>query len=71
MITQILNLILKFRFFSKSIESTFSNIFLSNYWDSHESVSGEGSTISQTYRIREKLPIILEKYRINTLLDIP
>ena len=70
-ITQLLNLILKRRFFSKSIESTFSNIYLSNYWGSHESVSGEGSTISQTYRIRETLPIILEKYRINTLLDIP
>ena len=71
MITQILNLILKRRFFSKSIESTFSNIYLSNYWGSHESVSGEGSKLSQTYRIREKLPIFLEKYRINTLLDIP
>lgn len=70
MITQILNLILKRRFFSKSIESTFSNIYLSNYWGSHESVSGEGATLSQTYRIRETLPIILEKYRINTLLDI-
>ena len=71
MITQILNLILNRRFFSKSIESTFSNIYLSNYWGSHESVSGKGSTLSQTYRIRESLPIILEKYRINSLLDIP
>lgn len=71
MITQILNLILKRRFLSKSIESTFSNIYLSNYWGSHESVSGEGSNLSQTYIIREKLPILLEKYRINTLLDIP
>lgn len=71
MITQILNLILQRRFFSKSIESTFSNIYLSNYWGSIESVSGEGSKLSQTYRIRETLPIFLEKYRINTLLDIP
>ena len=71
MITQILHLILKRRFFSKSIESTFLNIYLNNYWGSHESISGEGSKLNQTYRIREILPIILEKYRINTLLDIP
>ncbi len=71
MINQILNLIKNRRFFSKSIKSTFTNIYLSSHWGSHESISGPGSTISQTYKIREMIPVLLEKYRIKTLLDIP
>lgn len=52
-------------------EDRFTKIYNSNHWNSLESRSGEGSTFENTQNIRERLPDLLKKYQINTLLDIP
>jgi len=53
------------------LQKTFTNIYLNNGWLGDESVSGPGSSMDRTAVIREKLPGILRKYEIKTLLDIP
>lgn len=53
------------------IEERFRHIYQKNHWAGHSSVSGSGSGLSQTERIREMLPEIIEKFQIKTMLDIP
>jgi len=49
----------------------FTEIFINNSWNSYESFSGNGSTLEQTISLRQDLTLILKKYQIKTLLDIP
>jgi SAM-dependent methyltransferase len=53
------------------IKEKFTEYFKTNYWDEKESVSGGGSTLEKTTKIRTELPDILRKYNINSMLDIP
>jgi SAM-dependent methyltransferase len=55
----------------RKYETEFSQIYSSKYWSSQESVSGGGSSIASTKEIRCQLPILLKKYRITSLLDVP
>jgi 2-polyprenyl-3-methyl-5-hydroxy-6-metoxy-1,4-benzoquinol methylase len=55
----------------KSSPNVFETIYLSNFWKSNESVSGSGSEISTTRKIRETLPILWKKYSVKTVLDVP
>ena len=55
----------------KSISNIFVDIYNNNLWDSQESKSGFGSTLDGTCTIREQLPILIAKYKIKTLLDVP
>lgn len=53
------------------IEEIFKNKFINNEWHSNESKSGNGSELNKTKNIRKNLPIIINKYKINSFLDVP
>jgi len=52
-------------------QTVFSRIYARNAWGSQESVSGDGSTLRETRVIRQVLPQLIERYGIQSLLDIP
>lgn len=54
-----------------SLEKVFTKIYLKNRWGSRESVSGSGSTLSQTTVIRTALPELCKNFAISTILDAP
>jgi hypothetical protein len=54
-----------------SIEGVFAYIHANNVWNSRESVSGSGSTLEQTRVLRRRLPELLKKLRVDSVLDIP
>jgi hypothetical protein len=54
-----------------SIEDRFLEIYKTNYWDNTESSSGSGSTILYTENLRSKLPELIKKYSIKSILDAP
>ncbi len=57
--------------FNQPVEKVFSDIYKTKYWNSKESVSGTGSTLARTKKMREDLQFVIEKYNIKALLDIP
>jgi hypothetical protein len=59
------------RYEGKTVEEVFSDIKNNNIWLENESVSGAGSTIIQTTKIREEIPLILDQLKIKTVFDIP
>jgi SAM-dependent methyltransferase len=54
-----------------SLQDRFTLIYKRNAWGSKESSSGTGSSIEKTKAIRLFLPIIFEKFQIESILDIP
>jgi hypothetical protein len=54
-----------------SIEDKFVFIYKTNWWKSGESRSGPGSTLEYTHNLRSKIPEIIQKYSIKTILDAP
>ena len=54
-----------------SLQQTFTNIYENNLWCSPESVSGGGSEMQNTAVIRRELPVLLQKFNIQSILDIP
>lgn len=52
-------------------QETFRKMFHQNDWGSSESVSGPGSTLEATVEIRTKLPDLLRRLKVKTLLDAP
>ena len=55
----------------QSLEDRFTLIYNRNLWSSKESVSGSGSTLAMTESIRSLLPVIIEDYDIESILDAP
>ncbi len=53
------------------LQRLFEDIYRKNSFGDPDSRSGTGSNLEQTKKIREILPIILEKYGIKSFLDIP
>lgn len=53
------------------ITEVFTGIFNRNTWGSDESVSGNGSSLLQTRKLRKWLPKLLKKLGVKTLLDVP
>lgn len=53
------------------LEETFTEIYEKNLWNSTESVSGMGSELHHAKSISKELPVLLQKYRIESILDIP
>jgi SAM-dependent methyltransferase len=49
----------------------FYEIYRKKLWNSSESVSGTGSTISNTYQLRQALPSLFDRYSIKSILDLP
>jgi hypothetical protein len=52
-------------------ENVFTDIFLTGAWGSDESKSGPGSDLKNTTNIIREIPILLKKYNIKTILDVP
>ena len=55
----------------RELKDIFSEHYEDNFWGSDESVSGPGSTLEYTENLRKKLPHMLEKYEIRSILDAP
>lgn len=53
------------------MESTFTPFYTENLWGCDESVSGPGSSVSNTAKLRRELPKLLQKIGARTLLDAP
>ncbi|QDT45761.1 hypothetical protein Pan241w_58890 [Gimesia alba] len=53
------------------MKQVFEEIHDQNLWGSPESVSGTGSTLEQTRVIRDRLPDLIERFRIESMLDLP
>lgn len=52
-------------------ERAFQHIYDTRYWGERESVSGPGSSLANTAKIRKELPRIVEKYGIVSMIDAP
>lgn len=52
-------------------EEVFTRIYESNKWGDAESVSGKGSNLDVTAKLRAELPALLKELNVKTLLDIP
>lgn len=53
------------------MQRIFTEIYEKRLWASTDSVSGPGSTLERTARLRAELPPLLHELGIKTLLDIP
>jgi SAM-dependent methyltransferase len=49
----------------------FQRIFEENAWGNSESVSGEGSNLDRTRVVRAKLPALLARHKVRSILDAP
>ncbi len=49
----------------------FARIYADNFWGSQESKSGIGSSLHVTRHLRRELPLLLRKYGVSSILDIP
>lgn len=58
-------------FVSSSTDQIFEWIYRTNKWGDAESVSGSGSNLAQTARLRAGLPALLDRHEIRSLLDAP
>jgi hypothetical protein len=54
-----------------SKKKVFKSIYKNNYWGSENSVSGPGSTLQYTEKIRNKLPLLISDFKINSIFDAP
>lgn len=52
------------------MEKIFTQIYHQNVWGNSESVSGSASALSQTKKIIEELPILIQKIGAKSFLDI-
>jgi SAM-dependent methyltransferase len=55
----------------ESRQDRFRRYALLNKWKNKESVSGPGSTLAYTARLRKALPLLFDEYSITTVLDAP
>jgi hypothetical protein len=55
----------------KTVTEVFTHIHDANLWGSPESVSGGGSAIGATVKIRAEIPPLLTKHHITSMLDLP
>ena len=60
-----------FTYRNKNRQEIFAEIYSKNQWKGEDSVSGPGSSMEETENIRQQLPLIISKYNITSMLDIP
>ena len=53
------------------MERTFAPFYTENLWGDEESVSGPGSNLARTAKLRTELPDLLQEISARTLLDAP
>jgi hypothetical protein len=51
--------------------AVFDRIMAENYWQDAESVSGGGSNLRQTEKLRRELPLLLSRLQVRSLIDAP
>lgn len=56
---------------AEEIKNIFTEIYHKKAWGNGESVSGSGSSLEETKRLREALPEIIKNLNIKSILDIP
>lgn len=56
---------------SQPIKDIFTEYKENKFWNSKESVSGDGSELAVTTALREGLEALIKKFEISTLLDVP
>ena len=61
--------LVRYPFMSDS--AIFADIYRKKIWHNYGSVSGDGSTAAMTQALIDKLPSLLNKYQIKSILDIP
>lgn len=54
-----------------SMEEAFTPFYTENRWGEAESVSGPGSTLMRTSKLRQELPLLLQEIGARTLIDAP
>jgi hypothetical protein len=59
------------RYRGRSVDEIFRSIYEANEWGGGESVSGQGSDLSQTETIRREIPRLLRSLGVGSVLDIP
>jgi len=59
----------KYRFLSR--REVFADIHRRGIWRNDETHSGDSSTLARTEKIRTALPALIDKYSIDSMLDIP
>jgi SAM-dependent methyltransferase len=55
----------------RSNKFVFDRIYTGNRWGNHESVSGYGSTLSETQLLRSLLATLIHELNVRSLLDVP
>ena len=53
------------------IEKLFTQIYETNFWQSHETVSGPGSELRVTCKMRQELSALLKRFNITAIADAP
>jgi glycosyltransferase involved in cell wall biosynthesis len=56
---------------NKGIKRIFQEVYRKEIWGKNESVSGTGSSLKATKKLREELPYLLSEFCIRSILDIP
>jgi hypothetical protein len=56
---------------SDPVEEIFTDIYKANKWESPETVSGPGSTLRVTHKMRQELSALLERFKIDSIADAP
>ena len=56
---------------SDPVEEIFTDIYKENKWKSSESVSGPGSTLKVTEKMRKELSALLKRFSITSIADAP
>ena len=57
--------------FYEDMQNTFTEIYSLNSWHGKESISGTGSNLYQTAQIREYIIMLIKKYNITSVFDVP
>lgn len=52
-------------------KAVFNQIYKRNFWDGDESISGKGSSMDETAKIRSSLKSIVSTYKIKSIADAP
>ncbi len=56
---------------SDPVEEIFTDIYKANKWESPETVSGPGSTLRVTQKMRQELSALLKRFNIKSIADAP
>jgi hypothetical protein len=54
-----------------AMEAAFTPFYTENRWGDSESVSGPGSTLTRTSKLRQELPLLLQEIGTRSLIDAP